>query len=82
MAETLTRSQRLRAFITGKVERITELEKVLETRDTRITMLEAESKKWSAEAQRQEKNNKDTNDSLVKMSDRVIELEGMESHAA
>ena len=30
MAETLTGSQRLRAFITGKVERITELEGLLE----------------------------------------------------
>ena len=54
MAETLTGSQRLRAFITGKVVRISDLEKILETRDTRITTLEAESKKWSTEAQRTE----------------------------
>ena len=54
MAETLTGSQRLRAFITGKVVRISDLEKILETRDTRITTLEAESEQWSTEAQRTE----------------------------
>ena len=49
MAETLTGSQRLRAFITGKVERITHLEQVVDglhqdltTSETTITKLLAE----------------------------------------
>ena len=74
MAETLTGSQRLRAFITGKVVRISDLEKILETRDTRITVLEASAETWqeldtanTGRITELEQSNKDTNDSLVKM---------------